>query len=152
RALDEPDLPHVYFSSYQQSDLAMTVFARTSGNPAALGDSLRRAVQSVHPDQPVYAVRTLEEVVARSLAQRRFQLQAIGAFAIVALLLAAVGIYGVTAFWVRQRAHEIGIRLALGAQSGDVTRLVLRQGLKVTLFGLSAGLAGAIPLALAVRT
>jgi len=106
----------------------------------------------VDPDQPVFGVRTLEEVVSRSLGQRRFQLQMIGAFAVMALLLAAIGIYGVTSFWVRQRTQEIGIRVALGAQGADVMRLVLRQGLQLTLWGVSAGCAGTVPLAIALRS
>ena len=152
RAFDAPDVPHVYFLAYQRSNLAMTVFVRTASNPAALANSVRRAVQSVDPDQPVFGVRTLEEVVARSLGQRRFQLQMIGAFAVTALLLAALGIYGVTSFWVRQRTQEIGIRVALGAQGSDVMRLVLRQGLQLTLWGIFAGCAGTIPLAMALRS
>jgi putative ABC transport system permease protein len=151
-AFEAPDVPHVYFSAYQRSNVNMTVFIRAVSNPAALTEALRRAVESVDPDQPVFAVRTLEQVVARALAQRRFQLQAIGAFAAVALLLAAIGIYGVTAFWVRQRAQEIGIRLALGAQSKDVVRMLLRQGLKLIMWGVAAGLAGALPLARMLRT
>lgn len=125
---------------------------RTTNSPAGLTESLRREVQKVDPDLPVFGVRTLEEVLARSLAQRRFQLQMIGAFAAVALLLAAIGVYGVTAFWVKQRTQEIGIRLALGAQSCDVTTMVIRQGLKLALYGVAAGLAGAVPLAWVLRT
>src|SRR5215471_4975578 len=151
-AFDAPDVPHVYFAAYQRSNLAMTVFVRTASNPAALTNSVRRAVQSVDPDQPVFGVRTLEDVVSRSLGQRRFQLQMIGAFAAMALLLAAIGIYGVTSFWVRQRTQEIGIRVALGAQGADVMRLVLRQGLQLTLWGVSAGCAGTVPLAMALRS
>jgi putative ABC transport system permease protein len=79
-------------------------------------------VQKVVPDLPVFGVRTLEEVLAQSLAQRRFQLQMIGAFAAVALLLAAIGVYGLTAFWVKQRTQEIGIRLALGRKAATSPR------------------------------
>src|SRR5205823_10772631 len=92
---EAPAAPHVYFSAYQRSNLAMTVFVRTASKPTALSEALSRAVQRVDPDQPVYDVRTMEDVLARALAQRRFQLQMIGAFAGVALLLAAIGIYGV---------------------------------------------------------
>ena len=84
--------------------------------------------------------------MAQVFAQRRFQLQMIGAFAAVALLLAALGIYGVTAFWVSQRTQEIGIRIALGARGGDVVGMVMRQGVRLTLWGIAAGLAGALPL------
>jgi putative ABC transport system permease protein len=149
---DSPDVPHVYFSAYQRSNLAMTLFVRTASNPASLTNAVRRVVQSIDPDQPVFGVRTLEEVVSRSLAQRRFQLQVIGTFALLALLLAAIGIYGVTSCWVRQRTQEIGIRVALGAQHGDVLRLVLRQGLQLMLWGLAGGCVGAVPLVLSLRS
>ena len=92
-----------------------------------------------------FGARTMDDVVAGVFAQRRFQLQVIGAFATVALLLAALGIYGVTAFWVNQRTQEIGIRIALGARGGDVVGMVMRQGVALTLWGMLAGLAGALP-------
>jgi putative ABC transport system permease protein len=151
-SLEEADVQHLYSPAFQRSGLAMTVFLRTAGNAAGLSESLRREVQAVDPELPVFGVRTMEEVVARSLAQRRFQLQMIGAFAAVALLLAALGIYGVTAFWVNQRMQEIGIRLALGAGGGDVVRMVLRQGLALTGWGIAAGIAGAAPLGSVLRS
>jgi ABC-type antimicrobial peptide transport system permease subunit len=129
----------------------MTIFVRTAGDPAGLAESLRREVQAVDRDLPVFGVRTMNEVVAGVFAQRRFQLQAIGAFATVALLLAALGIYGVTAFWVNQRTQEIGIRIALGARGGDVVGMVIRQGVALTLWGIVAGLAGALPLSRLLR-
>jgi predicted permease len=149
--LEAPDAPHLYFPAYQRSGIAMTIFVRTAAEPAGLAESLRREVQAVDPDLPVFGARTMEEVVARSFAQRRFQLQTIGGFAAVALLLAALGIYGVTAFWVSQRTQEIGIRIALGAGGGDVVRMVMRQGVRLTLWGIVAGCAGALPLSRALR-
>jgi len=149
---EKPDGPHLYFSIYQRSGLAMTIFLRTGGSPLGLGESVRRAVESVDRDLPVFGIRTMEEVVARSLAQRRFQLEMVGAFAIVALLLAMMGIYGVTAFWVGQRTQEIGTRIALGAGGGNVIGMVLKQGMALTAWGLAAGLAGAIPLARLLRS
>ncbi len=151
-AFDAPDTPHLYFSAYQRGNLALTVFLRTAGNPAGLTEALRREVQAVDSDLPVFGARTLEDVVARSFVQRRFQLQTIGAFAAIALLLAALGIYGVTAFWVSQRTQEIGIRIALGARAGDVIRMVMGQGLQLTAWGALAGLAGALPLARLLRS
>jgi predicted permease len=149
---EAPDVPHLYFSAYQRSNVSMTVFLRTAADPQRMTDALRRETQAVDPDLPVFGARTMEQVVARSLAQRRFQLEMIGAFAAIALLLAALGIYGVTAFWVNQRAQEIGIRIALGAGGGDVIRMVLRQGLALTGWGVAAGLAGSLPLSRALRT
>ncbi len=150
-AFDAPDAPHLYFAAHQRSNVAMTVFLRTAANPAGLTEALRREVQAVDPDLPVFGARTMQEVVARSLAQRRFQLQMIAAFAGIALLLAALGIYGVTAFWVNQRRQEIGIRIALGAGGGAVVRMVLRQGMVLTGWGVLAGFAGALPLSRLLR-
>ncbi|HLK68624.1 MAG TPA: ABC transporter permease [Bryobacteraceae bacterium] len=151
-SFEATDAPHIYFPIYQRSGPAMAIYLRTGQDPATLGEALRRQVRKVDPDLPLFGIRTMEEVVARSLAQRRFQLQTIGAFAAVALLLAGIGIYGVTAFWVNQRTAEIGIRIALGANDMNVIGMVVRQGLSLTFWGVVAGLAGAIPLSLLLRT
>jgi predicted permease len=145
-SLEAPDVPHIYFSAYQRRNVSITVFLRTAASPAGMVEALRREVQAADPDLPVFGVRSMEQVMARSFAQRTFQLRMIGAFAGIALLLAALGIYGVTSFWVHQRAHEIGIRIALGADGGEVVRMVMRQGVVLTAWGVAAGLAGAVPL------
>jgi len=145
-AFEAPDAPHAYFSIYRRSSLALSVLLRSASNPQNLGEALRREVRSVDADLPVFSIRTMDEIVSRSLAQRRFQLQMIGAFALVALLLAGMGIYGITAFWVGQRTQDIGIRIALGAHAGDVIRMVLRQGLSLTTRGVLAGIAATLPL------
>ena len=150
--LDTPGVPHVYFPVYQQSSSSMAVFLRTSANPANLGEALRREIQNVDPDLPVFGVQTMEQVLAKSIAQRRFALLMVGAFALVALSLAGIGIYGVTAFSVSQRSQEIGIRMALGAQRSDVVTLILRQGMRTTLWGLASGLAGALILTRFMRS
>jgi predicted permease len=144
--LDTAAVPHVYLPIYQQSGFAMTVFLKTTTNPANLGEALRREIQNVDHDLPVFGTQTMEQVMARSIAQRRFALEMVGAFALVALLLAGIGIYGVTAFAVSQRGQEIGIRLALGAQRRDVLHLVLLQGMTTTLWGLGGGLVAALAL------
>jgi putative ABC transport system permease protein len=149
---EAPDAPHLYFPVYARSNVSLTVYLQTAGDPSVVTEPLRRAVQSVDPDLPVFGVRTMEQVVARALAQRRFQLQMIGAFAAVALLLAALGIYGVTSFWVHQRRQEIGIRIALGAPGANVVSMVLKQGLAITLWGMAGGFAAAVPLARVLRT
>jgi ABC-type antimicrobial peptide transport system permease subunit len=108
-------------------------------------------VQAVDPNLPVFGERTMEDVVSSSLAQRRFALQVVGGFGVLALLLAGIGVYGVVAYSVSQRTREIGIRLALGASSGAILRWVFRQGMRLTLVGLAAGLVGAFALTRLLR-
>ena len=144
--LDVPDEPHIYLPAYQQSGLGLTVFLRTSGRAGSWEEYLCREVQAIDPDLPVFSVRSLEDVMAGSLTQRRFTVLLTGAFAAVAFLLAGLGIYGVVALTVSHRTQEMGVRLALGAQPYQLAGLVLRRGLVITACGIGVGLVAAVVL------
>jgi putative ABC transport system permease protein len=138
--LDTEATPEAYVPYTQAPYRFMSVIIRTASEPAALVAAVRGQVQALDPQLPVYDFKTLEEVVGDSLAKRRLNMLLIAIFAAVALLLAAVGIYGVMSYSVTERTHEIGIRLALGARVSDVLRLVVRQGMTLALMGIAAGL------------
>jgi putative ABC transport system permease protein len=125
---------------------ALTIVVRSSIEPTALAAALREQVQALDKDQPVSEIRTMEWYLADSMAQRRFNMLLLGAFAVLALVLAAVGIYGVIAYTVTQRTHEMGIRIALGARGGDILRLVFANAMVTTLIGIAIGLAAAFVL------
>ena len=142
----------VYAPAAQFAFNGSTIVMRTAGNPAALTRPLIEAVRAVDPEQPVLNITTLEDVVEQSLGQRPFAMQLLTAFALLALLLASVGIYSVLAYTVRQRVREIGIRMALGAPSRGVLRLVVIEGLKPTLVGVALGLVLAAVLVRVMNT
>jgi predicted permease len=124
----------------------VAVVLRTAGDPTAIMKLVRGGVEQTAPGEVIYGVQTLDEVVAGSLAARRLSMILLGIFAALALVLSCVGIYGVISYVVGQRTHEIGVRMALGAQSRDVMRLVVGEGVRMALLGVAAGIAGALGL------
>ncbi|HKC66077.1 MAG TPA: FtsX-like permease family protein, partial [Pyrinomonadaceae bacterium] len=145
--LDRPPDPEIYFS-YAQMIFGenTTLVVRTTVEPTSLSDGVRRAVHEVNADAPVYSVKAMTQVLAESTAQRRFQTILMTSFAGLALLMAAIGLYGVISYSVSQRVQEIGIRMALGAQQKDVLRMVLWQGFKLALAGIILGLVASFML------
>ena len=133
------ETPHPWFS-------AMTLVVRTAGDPLSLTKAVQNAAWSVDKNLPLSHVQTYDQVIAGSVWRERFNLLLVGLFAAVALVLAAVGIYGVMAYSVTERTHEIGIRMALGAKQGDVMRMVVREGMALAAIGVAAGLGGAFVL------
>jgi putative ABC transport system permease protein len=129
-----------------------SLVVRTFGDPLAVAAAVRAAVQAVDKDQPVANVQTMEQVLTSTVAEPRFRTMLLGLFAALALCLAASGIYGVMAFTVAQRTREIGIRMALGAGRREVLRLVLGQGMQMTLGGIAAGVIAAFALTRFMQT
>jgi putative ABC transport system permease protein len=150
--LDAATAPRIYLPVNQSPSYAMVVYLRTNADPGTLGDTVRREVQSIDPSIPVFGVRTMDEVVAKYLEQRRFALELLGVFAGVALLLASIGIYGVMAYTFSQRKNEIGIRMAMGAQRSDILKIAVGEGAVIVAFGLGAGLAGSLALTRFLQT
>ncbi len=141
-AIADPALPAMYVPFAQRPVSNLTLAVRTGGNPVWLINPIRAAVRALDPDQPVSSVAAMSDIVAASVRQPRDRTTLIGVFALIALLLAAIGVYGVMAYGVNERTREIGVRVALGADPGDVVKLVIRGALGMTLLGVALGLVG----------
>jgi putative ABC transport system permease protein len=128
-----------YFPLYQQESSAVFLIARSNGNPAAVAIAIGEAVRSVDPSQPVSDVKTMDQRILMSMGPRRSAVALLGVFAVTAILLAAIGLFGLVRYSVAQRTQEIGIRMALGAQPRDVMTMVVREGGRLALAGIAIG-------------
>lgn len=145
--LEEEMLPTIYVPEAQRAESSMTVVLRSSLPPDRLLPQIRRRVAALDGDRPLIQVRTMEQVVADSVVDRRLPMLILSGFAVAAVLLGALGVYGIVGYSVAQRTQEFGIRMALGARRADVLRMVLGQGARLALIGLSLGLVGALAVA-----
>jgi putative ABC transport system permease protein len=140
---EAPSVPHIYVALGQFAPINAVVFLRSRRDAEELGQAVRREVESINLNVPVHSISSMDQIIARSVADRRFALELLGVFAAVALLLAAIGIYGVMSYSFSQRTREVGIRVALGAQRLHILRMALAEGMRIVVIGLAAGLVGA---------
>ena len=148
---DSEPRPEIYLPYAQSPASLVTWVVRTAGDPGHQLAAVKEKIREANPAQTFLSIATLDQLADRTLSQRRFNLLLLGAFAVLALILAGIGLYGLISFSTAQRTHEIGVRMALGAQSGDVLRLVIGQGLRLVLIGTAVGLAGALALTRLMR-
>src|SRR5262249_45052741 len=151
-ALDSDSRMAMYLAHTQYGSRAMNVVLRSGADPAGLTAAARREIRELDPDLPIYNVRTMRDRVDESLARRRFSMLLLSIFAALASGLAAIGIYGVVAYFVSQGTRELGIRMALGATPGGIRALVVRQALVIVGTGVAIGVAGALTVARLMRS
>ena len=142
-AIDQDATPELFFQHTEAPLFTIMLVMRTDGDPIAAAPAIRTALSTIDPTQSFYSIRTMEQGIAESIAPRRFNLLLLGTFAAVALVLAVLGVYGVVAYAVAERTHEIGIRLALGAERARVVRMIVAQGMSGIALGILAGVIGA---------
>jgi len=143
-SLEEAGVPQIYLSVYQRPAKDLAIFLRGRLDPAAIPEQVRRQVQSVDRELPVFGAKMLPDVVSGALSQRRFSMETVLLFALTALLLAGLGIYGTISYVVSERTREIGVRIALGAQRKSIMRMVLRKGITLAVAGATVGLVAAL--------
>jgi len=151
-ALDEEAKAEIYFPMAQSTRRTMTLAVRASGDPTQIVAAIRGQIRAEDKEMPIFNLQIMERLVDKSVAPRRFNLLLLGVFALVGLALAGVGLYGVMSYTVTQRTREIGVRMALGAQTGAVLRLVTREGMKLAFIGALLGLGGALALTRLLKT
>jgi predicted permease len=144
--LDVPPKPEFYLSALQAGSAANSLAIHTSVEPASLASAVRQAIWAVDPDQPITDLASMEEILDKEVFQRRTQTTLVAVFAGLALVLAAIGLYGVLAYLVGQQIPEIGVRMALGAAPSDIARRIVGQGIRLTAIGLAIGVAGALAI------
>jgi putative ABC transport system permease protein len=144
--LDSEPRTEIFLPHLQEPYGSMTYVVRTTKDPAMMLQAVKGEVWKVNKDLPFASIATVDTLISRSLGERRFNLILLGSFALIALLLAGVGIYGLISFSISRRTHEIGVRMAMGARTGDILRMVLKEGLMLTVAGVGLGLAASIAL------
>jgi putative ABC transport system permease protein len=149
-SLGGPPVATIYFPALETPFTNLVI--RTKGEPLSVAAVVRKEIQAMDPDQPIAAVKPMTSWVEQSVAAQRYRTTLLGLFAVLAVVLAATGIYGVMSYTVAQRTHEIGVRMALGARQGDVLKLVVRQGMMLALIGVALGLLGAFALTRVMST
>jgi putative ABC transport system permease protein len=149
---EAPSVPHIYVALGQFAPVNAVVCVKSRSDVAQIGEAVRHEVETLDANVPVYGTTSMDQIIARSMANRRFALELLGVFAAVALLLACVGIYGVMAYSFSQRTREVGIRVALGAQRADILFMALGEGIRIVISGLAIGLAGAVMVARVYRS
>jgi putative ABC transport system permease protein len=146
QSLDTEPYPQMYVALAQAPRRSMTMVVRTASDPLSVIPFVRNELATLDKDQPLYNVRTMQQVMSESTARRRFNMMLIAIFAFLGLVLASVGIYGVISYSVTQRTHEIGVRMALGAEARDILKMIVRQGMGMVILGVGLGLGGAFGL------
>jgi putative ABC transport system permease protein len=152
RAVQESPGPAYYRLFALDGNVSFRIIAQTSANPMPLAPAITRVVQSVDKDAPITHIETVDQIIANSVAEPKFQAALVGSFGALGLLLAIIGIYGVISYSVVQQTHEIGVRMALGAQRRDILHMILREGMLLAITGIAIGIGGALGLTRVLRS